>query len=55
VPNNITGEKLKNNLAKHLTHVKDKAMWPSDKNDAAAMIAHHVLMAAYNVDLPKSE
>ena len=55
VPNNIAGEKLKDNLIQHLTHVKDKAQWPSDRNDAAAMLAHHVLMAVYNVDVPKSE
>ena len=53
VPNNLTGEQLKDNLAKHLAHVKDSAdQWPADKNDAAAMVAHHVLMAAHNVDMP---
>lgn len=53
VPNNVTGEQLKNNLAAHLTRIKDSAdQWPADKNDAAAFVAHHVLMAAYNVDVP---
>jgi hypothetical protein len=56
VPNNLTGEQFKNNLARHLTRIKDGAdQWPSDKNDAAAMVAHHVLMAAYNVDVPSEQ
>jgi hypothetical protein len=56
VPNNLTGEQFKNNLARHLAHVKDGAdQWPADKNDAAAMVAHHVLMAAYNVDMPAEQ
>jgi hypothetical protein len=56
VPNNLTGEQLKDNLAKHLAQVKDSAdQWPADKNEAAAMVAHHVLMAAYNVDMPTQQ
>jgi hypothetical protein len=56
VPNNLTGEQLKNNFARHLAHIKDSAdRWPADKNDAAAMIAHHALMAAYNVELPAGQ
>lgn len=51
IPNNITGHQLRSNLAKHLTHVKDAAgEWPADKNEAAALVAHHVLMACYNID-----
>jgi hypothetical protein len=56
VPNNLTGEQLKNNLANHLAQVKNSAdQWPADKNDAAAMVAHRVLMAAYNVEMPAGE
>ena len=56
VPNNLTGEQLKNNFARHLAHIKDSAdRWPADENDAAAMVAHHALMAAYNVELPAGQ
>jgi hypothetical protein len=53
VPNNITGQQLKDNLSKHIAHIdgmKDK--WPSDESDAYRAVAHHVLMAIYNVDMP---
>ena len=51
IPNNITGQQLRSNLAKHLTQVKDASgEWPADKNEAAALVAHHVLMACYNID-----
>ena len=56
VPNNVTGEQFKNNLARHLAQIKDDAdRWPADKNDAAAMVAHHALMAAYNIDAPSGQ
>jgi hypothetical protein len=56
VPNNLTGEQLKNNLVKHLSQVKDSAEpWPAEKSDAAALVAHHVLMAVYNVDMPSEQ
>jgi len=53
VPNNVTGQQLKDNLTKHLTHVDGmKGQWPADENDAYRAVAHHVLMAIYNVDMP---
>ena len=52
VPNTLTGKQLHDGLLKHLTHVADmQARWPADKNEAAAMVAHHVLLAAYGVDV----
>jgi hypothetical protein len=52
VPNNVTGTQFKDNLTKHLSHVQGmKAEWPSDENDAYRAVAHHVLMAIYNVDM----
>lgn len=52
VPNTLTGQQLHDSLLKHLTHVSDaKAQWPADRGDAAALVAHHVLLAAYGVDV----
>jgi len=51
VPDNITGQKLYDNVLKHLTmanEMKDK--WPADENDAYRAISHHVLMAVLDVD-----
>jgi hypothetical protein len=56
VPNTLTGQQLHDSLLKHLTHVTDaQAQWPADKNEAAAMVAHHVLLAAYGVDVEPGE
>ena len=55
VPNRLSGQQLHDNLLKHLTHVSMHSnQWPSDENAAAAMIAHHVLMAVNGVEMPKS-
>lgn len=52
VPNTLTGQQLHDSLLKHLTHVADaQADWPADKNEAALLIAHHVLLGAYGVDV----
>lgn len=46
VPNTLTADRLKANLLAHLTAANEmKDQWPSDVNDAHAMVAHHVLMA----------
>jgi len=46
VPNTLTAEKLKANVLAHLTATDEmKDQWPSDVNQAHAMVAHHVLMA----------
>jgi len=52
VPNTLSGQQLHDSLLKHLTHVADmQAQWPTDKNEAALMVAHHVLLGAYGVDV----
>jgi len=51
VPDNITGEQLRDNLLKHLTMADDdKANWPSDVNDAYRAVSHHVLASIFNAD-----
>jgi len=51
VPDSITGQKLYDNLLKHLTMANEhKDQWPSDVNDAYRMVSHHVLMAILDVD-----
>jgi len=51
VPDAVTGQKLYDNLLKHLTMANEhKDQWPSDVNDAYRMVSHHVLMAILDVD-----
>lgn len=51
VPDSVTGQKLYDNLLKHLTMVNEhKDQWPSDVNDAYRAVSHHVLMAILDVD-----
>ena len=51
VPDSVTGQKLYDNLLKHLTMADEqKDQWPSDVNDAYRMVSHHVLMAILDVD-----
>jgi len=46
LPDNVDGQKLKDNVLKHLTMVdEDKANWPADKADAYRMVSHHMLQA----------
>jgi hypothetical protein len=46
LPDSIDGQKLKDNVLKHLTMVdEDKANWPADVNDAYRLVSHHMLMA----------
>lgn len=46
LPDNIDGQKLKDNVLKHLTMVdEDKANWPADKADAYRAVSHHMLTA----------
>jgi len=55
-PNTLTGQRLNDNLVKHLTHVADNAaQWPTDRREAARMLTHHVLMAVYDVDVPAGQ
>jgi hypothetical protein len=51
VPDSVTGQKLYDNVLKHLTMANEhKDQWPSDINDAYRMVSHHVLMAVLDVD-----
>jgi len=46
IPDNIDGQKLHDNLLKHLTVVdEDRANWPADKNEAYRLVTRHVMMA----------
>jgi len=51
VPDSVSGQKLYDNLLKHLTMANEqKDQWPADVNDAYRAVAHHVLMAVLDVD-----
>jgi len=55
VPDNIDGQKLHDNLLKHLTMVdEDKANWPSDVNDAYRAVTHHVMAAVMDANADSS-
>jgi len=46
IPDNIDGQKLHDNLLKHLTMVDEgRANWPADKNEAYREVTRHVVMA----------
>jgi hypothetical protein len=46
LPDSIDGQKLHDNVLKHLTMVdEDKANWPADKADAYRLVSHHMLEA----------
>lgn len=55
IPDNIDGRKLHDNLVKHLNLLGDGSNWPDDPKDAYRMVAHHVLLALYDVDLPRQK
>jgi len=49
VPDNIDGQKLYDNLVKHLTMVdEDRANWPADKNEAYRTVTRHMLEALFD-------
>jgi len=51
VPDTVTGQKLYDNVLKHLTMVNEqKDQWPSDVNDAYRAVSHHLLLAILDVD-----
>jgi len=50
IPDNVDGRTLHDSLLKHLNMLGDGSNWPSDVNEGYRMVAHHVLMALYNVD-----
>lgn len=50
VPDDRTGEKIYNDLADHLTYIRDhQADWPADVADGYRMVAHHAVAALYGV------
>lgn len=50
IPDNITGQQLHDNVKAALTSIGDNvASWPADANEAYRMVAHRLLLAAYNV------
>ena len=56
LPNDLTATDLKSNLDKHLTHLLSiKDQWPADRNEASRIVAQHVMMAMYDVDLPGTQ
>jgi hypothetical protein len=51
VPDSVDGQKLYDNLLKHLTMANEhKDQWPANVDDGYRMVAHHVLMAVLDVD-----
>jgi len=51
VPNTMGAQQLHDNLLKHLTHVGESVdRWPAEEREAAAYVAHHVMMALTGVD-----
>jgi len=48
LPDNIDGQKLHDNLLKHLTMADDdKANWPNDVNEGYRAVTHHVMAALF--------
>jgi hypothetical protein len=46
IPDSIDGQKLYDNLLKHLTMVdEDHANWPADKNEAYRLVTRHIMEA----------
>jgi hypothetical protein len=52
IPDNIDGHKLFENLVHHLDMMGDPKNWPNDPNEAYREVAHHILMAMYDVNQP---
>jgi hypothetical protein len=51
VPDEIDGQKLYDNISKHLYMAgQDKANWPADENEAYRTVAHHILMGVMGVE-----
>jgi hypothetical protein len=51
LPDNIDGQKLQDNLLKHLTMVdEDRTNWPADVNDAYRGVTRHVMTAIMESD-----
>ena len=51
IPDNVDGQKLYDNLLKHLTMANEqKAQWPEKAEEGYQLVAHHVLMGLMDVD-----
>jgi len=50
IPDNIDGKKLFENVVHQLDSMGDPKTWPENPNDAYRMVAHHILMAMYDVN-----
>lgn len=56
LPNDRTGEQIFNDLAAHLTYMRDhESQWPASTADAYRMVAHHAVAALYGVPVPGSK
>ncbi|HEY7117670.1 MAG TPA: hypothetical protein VH475_13860 [Tepidisphaeraceae bacterium] len=54
VPDELTGQQLKQNMLDHLTAIDNtKDQWPTNKLDAQREIVHHVFMAVLNKPVTK--
>jgi hypothetical protein len=54
IPDQVTGEQLKQNLLNHLTEVGNmKDQWPANKLDGQRAFVHHVMMAVLNKPVQK--
>jgi hypothetical protein len=54
LPDQVTGDQLKQNLLTHLTEVSNmKDQWPADKLEAQRAIVHHILMGVTNTPSQK--
>lgn len=53
IPDTMDGAKLRQNLSEHIRYIaQNKDTLPADADKASQAIAHHVLMALYDVDMP---
>lgn len=54
IPDTLNADKLKTNLAQHLTEVSQMAnQWPTDWVQAQRVVVSHILMALYDVNEPQ--
>ncbi len=54
IPNDRSLQMVHDDLLKHLTHVSENAAsWPADKDQARGLIARHVMMGIYGIDMPQ--
>lgn len=56
IPDTVDGQKLYDNLVKHLTMVGDKSgEWPADVNDAYRFVNHHVMLALHDKEMHEGQ